>query len=182
MKFPFFKKIILIATLGYCLFSCSSDLDFNQAEDFNIQPVFTTNLAYFELKESGFFENGIEDGFFEHTSNVDFFSTPFVDDNLVKAEMNFRFKNAIPRDFVFSVDFQDVNDVSLYKISFNIPASTPLFIPPPVSFDVSNLYIIKNTKRMVFSLAMNQGPPPLSPNSQNTMEMSSSLTAYFDVK
>ncbi|MDR6846557.1 hypothetical protein [Flavobacterium granuli] len=184
MKFPFFKKIILIATLGYCLFSCSSDLDFNQAEDFNIQPVFTTNLAYFEKKAPEFIIGGTEQSFFQHTSNVDFFNTSFVEEDLVKAELYFRIKNTIAREYIFNIIFLDVNGVPVNSgIKIDVPAynGAEVLVEKTVTYTAADVDILKRTTQMMFSITMLPGPP-LTANSQGRFELSSSITAYFDVE
>lgn len=40
--------------------SCSSDLDFNQANDFKLEPIFIANLASFEIPANQFIEKGME--------------------------------------------------------------------------------------------------------------------------
>jgi hypothetical protein len=42
------------------LFSCSSNLDFDQVNDFKLEPVFIANLTYFEIPANQFIENGME--------------------------------------------------------------------------------------------------------------------------
>jgi hypothetical protein len=47
----------------YCytvFFSCSSNLDFNQINDFKSEPVYIANLTYFDLLAKQFIENGTE--------------------------------------------------------------------------------------------------------------------------
>ncbi|MBW4361299.1 hypothetical protein [Flavobacterium taihuense] len=183
MKFTFFKKNILIATLGCCLFSCSSDLDFEQVNDFNSQPVFTTNLAYFEVKALDFVVNGTEQPLFSYVSNVDFLNTSFVEENLVKTELYFRIKNTIARAYFYNVTFLDQNNIPIYTITMNVPAynGTEVLVEKTETFTAANVDILKRTTKMVFSIAMLSGPP-LTADSLGRIELSSSITAYFDVK
>ena len=183
MKFPFFKKNILIVTLGYFLFSCSSDLDFNQAEDFNTQPVFTTNLAYFEVKAPDFIINGTEQSLFSYVSNVDFLNTSFVEEDLVKTELYFRIKNTIARRYVYNVTFLDQNNAPIYLITMDVAAynGTEVLVEKTETFTSANVDILKRTTKMVFSIVMFPGPP-LTVDSPGRIELSSSITAYFDVK
>jgi hypothetical protein len=49
--------------LGFVLvilfsFSCSSNLDFNQINDFKSEPVYIANLTYFDILAKQFIENG----------------------------------------------------------------------------------------------------------------------------
>ncbi|HKO77570.1 MAG TPA: hypothetical protein VJU52_10145, partial [Flavobacterium sp.] len=177
------KKNILIVTLGYFLFSCSSDLDFNQAEDFNTQPVFTTNLAYFEVKAPDFIINGTEQSLFSYVSNVDFLNTSFVEEDLVKTELYFRIKNTIARRYVYNVTFLDQNNAPIYLITMDVAAynGTEVLVEKTETFTSANVDILKRTTKMVFSIVMFPGPP-LTVDSPGRIELSSSITAYFDVK
>ena len=183
MKFPIFKKNILIATLGYCLFSCSSDLDFNQVNDLSVQPVFTTNLAYFEVKAPDFVVNGTEQPLFSYIANVDFLNTSFVEEDLVKTDLYFRIKNTIARAYFYNVTFLDQNNIPIHTIAMNLPAynGTEVIVEKTETFTAANVDILKKTTKMIFSVAMLPGPP-LTDNSPGRIELSSSITAYFDVK
>jgi len=183
MNFPFFKKLFLIVSLSCCLFSCSSDLDFEQADDFNIQPVFTTNLAYLKGEASDFVSDGVETPVFSYTSNVDFLDNSFVEDDLIKAELYFRIKNTIPRAYVFNVTFLDENNSPIHSIRMDVPAysGTEVVFEKKETFASANIDIIKNTTKMVFSVLMQTGPP-LTATSPGRIELSSSITAYFDIE
>jgi hypothetical protein len=183
MKYSFFKRITGILLLSLSL-SCSSDLDFKQANDFNVLPVFTTNLAYFEVKAPAFVTGVVEHSFFSSSSNVNFFTTSFVTDDLVKADMYFRVKNTIARAYVLNVTFLDKMGATIYTMSpLNVPASngSEILIERNEIFSGANLGILKSTTDMVFSVEMLAGPP-LTVNSAGRIELSSSITAYFDVK
>jgi hypothetical protein len=183
MKYSFFKGIIGVLVLSLS-FSCSSDLDFNQANDFNVQPVFTTNLAYFEAKAPVFVINDIERSFFSYTSNVSFFTTSFIEDDLVKADLYFRIKNTIARAYILNVTFLDKKGIAIYSIPpMNVSASngTEILLERTEIFSGINVDILKRTTNMVFSIEMLAGPP-LTANSAGRVELSSSITAYFDVK
>ncbi|HSD06452.1 hypothetical protein [Flavobacterium sp.] len=183
MKFIFFKRIILISAFVSCLFSCSSDLDYEQADDFNIQPVFITNLAYVNGPATNFLYNGVEVPFVSIVSEVDFLTTEFVKDDLVKAEMYFKVKNTIARGFALRVVFYDENDTPLYTLPLNIGEShgTEIVVEHTEIFTAAKVDIIKNTAKMGFSVTMLPGTP-ITPTTPGRVELSSSLTAYFNVK
>jgi len=183
MKFSFFKKIILIATLGYCLFSCSSDLDFEQAKTFNEQPVFTTNLAYIKESASDFISNGTESALLSYISNVDFLNTSFVEEDLIKTELYFRIKNTIHRSFVFNIAFKDSNGLPIYNIRMDVPAAnrTEIVVEKTEIFTAANMDILKSTTQMNFSILMLSGTP-ITDTTPGRIEVSSSITAYFDIE
>ena len=183
MKFTLVKKGILIAILNCCFFSCSSDLDFEQAKDFNIQPVATTNLAYFNADSSDFISNGLEKPFFSYTANVDFLNTPFVKEDLIKAELYFRIKNTIPRAYSYYVTFLDINESAIYRIKMDIAAynGDEVVLEKTETFAQENLAILQNTTKMVFSILMHSGTS-ITETTPGRVELSSSITAYFDVE
>ncbi|WP_281322534.1 hypothetical protein [Flavobacterium aestivum] len=182
MEYSFFKRIICILSL-ILTFSCSSDLDFNQADQFNIKPVFTTNLAYFPLEANQFIVDGVEQSTFSYISNVDFFHTGFIRDDLVKTELYFRVKNTINRAYTYNIAFQDANNITIHNVNLAVPAynGTEIVVEKTEKFDSTNIDILKNTKNITFSIAMLPGPP-LTSTSPGRVELSSSITAYFDVK
>jgi hypothetical protein len=182
MNYSFFKKIIGILLLMLS-FSCSSDLDFEQANQLNVQPVFTTNLVYFPLQANEFVVNGAEQSAFSYIANVDFFDKGIIRDDLVKAELYFRVKNTINRAYTYNITFLDVNKAPIYNINMNIPAynGTEIVVEKTEPFDSSNLDILKNTNQIIFSILMFPGPP-LTAASPGRIDLSSSITAYFDVK
>ena len=182
MKYSFFKRIIGILLLVLS-FSCSSDLDFEQTDQLNIKPVFTTNLAYFLLEANQFLVDGVEQNSFSYISNVDFFSTGFIRDDLVRTDLYFRVKNTINRAYTYNITFLDVNNIPIYDVNIDVPAynGTEIVVEKTEKFDSSNIDILKNSKSIVFSVLMLPGPP-LTAASPGRVELSSSITAYFDVK
>lgn len=183
MKFRFYNRIILIALLILCSFSCSSDLDYDQVNDFNIQPVFTTNLAYLEEKAPDFVENGVEDPFFYYLTNVEFLNKSFVQEDLVKAELYFRIKNTISRAYRFNVTFLNASNAPIYTITMDVPEynGTETLTEKTEIFTAANMSILKNATKLNFSVIMLQGLP-LTESSPGRVELSSSITAYFDVE
>jgi hypothetical protein len=68
--------------LGFVLvilfsFSCSSNLDFNQINDFK-DPVYIANFTYFDLLAKQFIENGTEKNITFDAQEFDFFDSFFV--------------------------------------------------------------------------------------------------------
>jgi hypothetical protein len=184
MKQRFYNRILLIAALVFCSFSCSSDLDFEQANDFSAQPVFTTNLAYLEAKAPQFEAGGTGLYVYPYIANVDFLNTSFVEDDLVKAELYFRIKNTIARAYIYDIIFLDQNDAPIKNIRMDVPASVngvEVLSERTEIFTTANVDILKRTAKMVFTITMLPGSQ-LTATSPGRIELSSSITAYFDVK
>lgn len=186
MKYSFMNKIIGMLSVSLLLFSCSSDLDFNQVDELNAKPVFTTNLAYLNLKASQFVINGVEESPSPYIANVDFLKKPAVANDLIKAELFFKVKNTINRGYNYTITLLDVNSIPTYpSITMNIPAAyngTTVIVPKTVVFDSSTIDALKNTTYIVFSIELIPGLPPLTASSTGNIILSSSLTAYFDIK
>lgn len=183
MKFPCFKRIFLITTVICCFFSCSSDLDFEQAKDLKIQPVFTTNLAYQKKEATDFISSGTENPIAIYTADVDFLESSFIEEDLVKAELYFRIKNTVPRAFTYDVTFFDVSNTPIYNLRINVPAydGTEAFVERTETFTEANVDIIKNTTTMMFSSLMHSGTP-ITIATPGRIELSSSATVYFEIE
>ena len=182
MKHIFLSRNILFIILVFSVFSCTSDLDFEQANEFKAQPVFTANLAYVKGNAPDFVENGIEIPFFSYEAEVDFFDSSFVNDNLTSADLYFKIKNSINKAFTIEIDLKDDSDNIVKKIKIDVPASVDgsdvLPAPAKVTLDGTEA---RRTTLMVFSVTMLSGPP-LTESSFGKIELSSSITAYFDIK
>ena len=185
MKPIFFNKIFLIIALVFCTFSCTSDLDFDQVNDFAAHPSFTTNLAYLEVKAASLAPLGTGGGSTDYTADVEFLDNSFVRDDLVKAELDFRFKNSTPRKFIFNVAFLDINNAPIFRIEpISVEASvngSDVSPPPTKIVFEENLDVIKNAKKMVFQIEVKPGVI-LSANDLKRIEISSSITAEFKVE
>jgi len=183
MKNSFRYKSLGIFALVLLSFSCSSDLDFEQTDEFNIQPVFTTNLAYFDLKANMFVIDGTEKNVFSYVSVIDFFNTSFFNENLVQTDLFFKVNNTINRAYNLNLAFLNDQNQVLYTINIPVPAytGTDNIVKKTVVFNADNVAVLINTTKINFTLIMLPGPP-LMESSSGSIELSSSITAYLDVK
>ena len=183
MKYSFLKKTLAIFAVIVFSFSCSSDLDFEQVDEFNIQPTFVTNLAYFNLETNQFVVNGTEKNVFSYLSVIDVFNNSFFDKNLVKTELFFKVNNTINRAYNLNLAFLNNQNQVLYNVSIPVPAynGTENIVIKTVVFDTNNVDVLINTTKINFTLLMFPGPP-LTNASTGSIELSSSVTAYLDVK
>jgi hypothetical protein len=183
MKYSFLNKTLAIFASIVFSFSCSSDLDFKQVDEFNIQPVFTTNLAYFDLKASDFVVNGTEKSVLSYLAVIDVFNSSFFDKNLAKTDLFFKVNNTINRAYTLNLALLNNQNQILYNINIPVPAYTSgqNTVTKTVVFDAANVDILINTTKINFTLIMFSGPP-LTNTSAGNIELSSSVTAYLDVK
>jgi hypothetical protein len=177
------NKFVAILILTFFVFSCSSDLDFEQTENLSIEPVIVSNLASFEIKANQFVSGGIEQSQFSDIPNFDLFKETFFKSNLTKAEFFFEFNNTIKRDFVVDLVLLDAADVPLYNVSIPIAAYTgiPNSIPKTEIFE-NNLNILNSTQKMSFTIRLQQPGTLLTEASPGSLKLRSNITAYFKVE
>lgn len=174
------NKILGFLLLAMLFFSCSSDLDFNQANDFKLQPVFIANLSYFDIPANQFIEDGMEQNISMEAQEFDVFRDSFFRKNLRRADFLFEINNTVNRSYAIDIFFLDRNDQPLYNIHFDVPAynGAKNQVTRTVIFENANLELLKNTRRMTFVLTMGAGPA-LNANSPGSLQLKSSATAYL---
>lgn len=163
--------------------SCSSDLDFDQVNDLQLQPVVVANLSSFDVAANQFVNNGTEQAVSIDTPEVGVFNDSFLRDNLSKADLFFEVNNTINRAFTLRLVFLDVANTSLTTIQMNIPAYTGASNQTTLTqtFEGANLDLLKQTKKIAFVVTLLPGPP-LTPTSVGNLKLRSSVTAYFDIQ
>ncbi len=183
MKNFIFKYIILgLGMLSMFTLSCSSELDFDQANNLSIEPVVVSNLASFDIKANQFVSGGIEQTQFVDVPNFDLFKDSFFKDNLTKVAFFFEFNNTIRRDFVVDLVLIDETDVPIYAISIPIASYTGIEnrVTHTELFE-SNLNILTSTRKMSFTIRMLPGTS-LNETSLGSLKLRSNITAYFKVE
>ena len=117
-------KTLIFFIAGLLLSACSSDLDFDQAKQLDIQPVFEGDILYFDLHDvnltdqSGNFRNVIRD-----TVDFGIFEDGKVRDGFVKADIEVAYNNTFSRHFATTYYFIDDNDQAVESGQFDIAAA-----------------------------------------------------------
>lgn len=177
--FYIMNKFIGIVILTIFLFSCSSNLDFNQVNDLKLEPVIVANLATFDVPANQFVVNGIEQPISFDTQNFNVFRDSFFNKSLTKADFYFEINNTINRAYKINLYFLDVNNQPVYTIYFDVPANTN-FTKTEV-FENNNLVLLKSTAKIEFAITMLSGPA-LSETSLGSLKLRSSATVYLMVQ
>ena len=183
MKSGVFNRILGMLILALFSFSCVSDLDFNQVSDLKLEPVFVSNLAYFDVLANQFVTNGVEQIITVDTPTLDVFKDSFFKDNLVRADLFFEINNTINRAYTLDLIYLDKNNQSLYTNNFVIPAYTGVqnLVTKTDVFKNGKLDLLKRTTKIAFILKMSPGPV-LSESSLGSLKLRSSATAYLVVE
>lgn len=180
MKIVHFHRILIVLIVAFISLSCSSDLDFNQANDLKLEAVFISNLAYFDIPANRFVTNGVEQSVVFDSPTVDVFNDAFFTNHLTRADLSFEINNTIDRAYTLDIVLRDKNNQPLYTIKLVIPASAKAN-PKPEIFENANLDLLKSTTRMTFIIRMLPGTS-LNENSLGSIKLRSGVTAYLIVQ
>lgn len=183
MKSNSFYKILSLIFLVFTLFSCSSDLDFDQVKDLKLEPVFVANLAYFDVPANKLVDDGGNQIVYD-IRNFDVFKKQFLRDYLKKATFDIEIENNIERNFIVNVLLLNTENEILQTISLNVPAykgSSNVIKYPTEIFENQRLELLKQTDNIGFIVLMTSGVP-LNENSLGNLKLRSSATTYFEIK
>lgn len=183
MKLLHFHRNLGIFLLLFFSFSCSSDLDFNQANDLKLEPVIVSNLAYFDISAHEFVSSGVEQSLLVDSPTVDVFSDAFFKKHLSRADLFFEVNNTITRAYSLDIIFRDSNNQPLYSVNINVPANTGAenLSTKTEIFQNAKLDLLKMTTKITFAVKMLPGQP-LTENSAGTIKLRSGVTAYLIVQ
>jgi uncharacterized protein YrzB (UPF0473 family) len=116
------KKIFLL--LALILVSCTSKLDFDQANELKITPVFEGDMFFFDISKNNLIDSQSQ---FRSTiqDTIDFaiFKNGNNRDHFVKAEFTIGYNNSFQRSFHTEYVFIDENNQPVEQNSFDIQAA-----------------------------------------------------------
>lgn len=184
MKLYFQNKILPFIILSLFFVSCSSDLNFDQVDDFKLQPVLVGNLAYFNVPANQFVDNGVEQIITSDVQEFDVFKEKFLRDDVVKAEFDFEIENTINRAFTVKLLLISEDNKTLETITLLVPAysgSSNVIKYPTEVFENQRLALLKQTTKAGFVLQMDAGPP-LNENSPGSLKLRSGATVYMEIE
>ncbi|WP_396171311.1 hypothetical protein [Flavobacterium sp.] len=175
------NKLLGIFILILFSTSCSSDLDFDQANDLKLEPVVIANLAFFDMKANQFIVGGVEQPLVGDIMDFKVFEDEDFADSTTRADFFFEFTNTVNRAFIINLYLLDDNNTRLYAIPFSVNAYTvgaPIMVSKTEIFENAKLDILKKTTKIAFAVALLPGPP-LNSNSTGSLKLRSSATLYL---
>ena len=174
------NKLLGIFILSVLSLSCSSDLDFNQVNDFKSEPVVIANLATFDVKANQFVTDGKEQAITGDLLDFNIFKNSYFNKSLTRADFFFEIDNTINRAYNINLVFLDANNSPLYTIPFDVPAYAGVqnLVPKTEIFENTNLDLLKHTTKIAFVITMLSGPG-LDENSFGSLKLRSSATIYL---
>lgn len=173
------KYKILLLAISLMFFACTKDVDFNQINDLELNPVIESSLIFFDEPANRFLENGNEVLITQDFIIIDIFNNEFVVDNLVKVDLVFETENSINRRFDLQIDFFD-NSGQLQH-SFSITQEPLSNNNYTAVFEDDTLDALKNTTEIVFTLRLSPGNPPINETTPGTIKLKSKAVFYFNI-
>ena len=106
--------------------SCFKDIDLEQANEIVIPPKAALDLVYFTLELQHFTpHNTTGPKMAEDVVRLEFIDDDYIQDGLVRADLNFRFTNTFTSPILCDIIFLSENNSERYRINFLIPGGSP---------------------------------------------------------
>ena len=183
LSFLNMNKYIGLLFIAATFLSCSSNLDFDQANSLKLEPVLIANLASFDVPATQFVVNGSEQTISGDLMNFEVFKGANFSNSLTRVDFFFEINNTINRAFVVNVYFLDNNNNPVYSVPFVIPAysGTDQLVIKTEIFENTKLDLLKKTSKLAFVLTLLPGQT-LNSTSVGSLKLRSSATVYMIYK
>ena len=160
--------------------SCTDNLTFDQIS-LDIEPIVNVPIAYFELDQNDFFD---DDDDIEITSITDtavfrVLESTTVQENLIKAVIDFEIINRFDRSFVVKIDFLDSNGVITHSVSDLNIAVGDLNYSATRTIIVENSPEFLNSRKVRVKINLFPSPNVLDPTISKTLVFRSAGTFYL---
>ncbi len=177
---------LVVATLFLGLFfSCTKEIDFNQAKEFTLEPQVASSLVFFNAPATKFSVNNTEINTFKDSVIIDLFSRGFVVDHVVKSEFVFEIANSINRSFNVRIDFFDDNDIIRHSFAITTSGSSAnldVITTHTEVFEGNTLNNLKATQKVVLTAQALAGGVPLNDSTPGNLILKSKGIFYFKIE
>ncbi len=176
-----YSKFILFLLIGLC-FSCVKDIDFNQAEDFEINPAVPVSLVKFDLVQTDFYdENNFPITIFEDEVVFTALDNSTAQEDLRRVLLNFEVLNEFNRNFRLEILFVDEADVATYDpITLVVDANNQNYTYEEDIIVSSNPSFL-NSRKIRVTLTVLASGGSIDPNTPRRLEFKSAGTFYFTI-
>ena len=159
--------------------SCTDNLTFDQIS-LDIEPIVNVPIAYFELDQNDFFDDDdIEITSITDTAVFRVLESTTVQENLIKAVIDFEIINRFDRSFVVIIDFLDSNGVITHSISDLNIAVGDLNYSATRTIIVENSPEFLNSRKVRVKINLFPSPNVLDPTISKTLVFRSAGTFYL---
>ncbi|TYA69794.1 hypothetical protein [Seonamhaeicola marinus] len=164
----------------FFLFSCTKDVDFDQANNIILTPTAEASLAFTSANASDFLING-----FEITAptfdaiDIDIFNDESFNDNITRVDLVFETENTLSRDFQFTIGF--INDalIEFETFSFSTADSSPHII----TFEGADLELLKTISSLSYTIQLiTSSGVPLTSSSTGEVTLKSKGVFYLNIE
>lgn len=173
----FLITFLLLLSLSACV--KENNVDFTQTDQINLNPELNGSLISFTstLADFGDVNNLPFDGF-EFNTPIDAFNNATVQNELVGLTFKFDFENTFDRDFEFTFNFMDVNNVILFSKVINVTKKGTT--SQDVVVEGLDANQIKNTSKIGIQVSVVNSNPPNTIDNTSGAFVSLKLGATFD--
>lgn len=182
------KKVHVLLCVLISSISCVKDVDFDQAEDIALTPVYEVDFVYSRFDTSQFIDSNIDPAIVipevivNDTLNYDLLGTGFVVDNLERVELTFEFTNIIERDFEFDFGFLNDSDqrigplYSMTANSGNGEGTDPIVTTEVIILDTAEIEVLRDATRLISSMRVQN----VNSSLRGILELRSKGTYFFN--
>ena len=175
------NPLILLFILPFFV-SCVSNADFDQIA-FNPTPALTGPLVFSELNQLDFFDDvtNTEITIVSDATDVDFFETSFVRNNLVRFEIDYDIVKTFDRRFTFTIEHLNSSGNVIFShnpiiMEFNIDR-----VQSTLVVDLSSNPEIFNTTRMRVIVVLSPAASTIDPNVENSISFKTTGSFFLSL-
>lgn len=174
------KKYFLLLFVAFFSF-CVNDVDFEQANDFVLEPVFTSSLVSFTVFPINFFDSTgtIQQNSITDVSQFRAFDNSFFRDNVIQLDFNVEAKNEFDRKVTITIDLLDADNNLTYELTPIEVESGNLDYSFQEMVVISENPLIVNTLKVRIKAELESSTTALDLTDRSEFEFKSAFTAYI---
>jgi len=151
---------------AFCLLSCVDDVDFDQANDFEITPVVNLALVFFDVEGNDFINANTQEFIpvLRDTTRLEFLDDEFFRDDVTRIDFVFEYENTFNRSFTSRAVFISNDNEERFEFNLSAEASpdgTPQITRLEQTVTGDDLMAIQNSISLVVELTPDNGIPPV---------------------